>query len=115
MSKLSFRPRKSFEKHLRFLAKIDPSIVDEAKAAIEILLEGEKLPPFFHDHKLKRKLTGYNEFHLRDTPKGQQPSEINDVVIIYKIKHKELILVAVDIGSHIKMFGGTNQKRKYKK
>lgn len=115
MVKLNFRPRKSFEKHLRYLGKLDPTIVDEVRAAIEILLEGEKLPEDFQDHDLERKLAGYSEFHVRDTPKGQQPTEINDIVIIYKIEFQDLVLVAVDIGSHVKMFGSANTKSKYRK
>ena len=114
MARLNFRPRKTFEKHLRRLGRLDPTIVDEVRAAIDILLEGEELPKDFKDHNLERRLSNYNEFHVRDTPKGEQPTEINDVVVIYKIEFNDLILVAVDVGSHTAMFGDSH-KRKYHK
>ncbi|MBP2057414.1 mRNA interferase YafQ [Lactobacillus colini] len=109
------KPRKSFTEHLRYLSKLDPTIVDEVKDAIDILLNGETLPDEFQDHDSVRKLSGYSKFHLRDTPKGERPPETNNVVIIYKIEFQDLILVAVDIGSHLKMFSHENQKKKYRK
>lgn len=114
MVRLNFRPRKTFERHLRYLGKLDPTIVDEVRAAIDILLEGEELPEDFGDHGLKRKLSNYHEFHVRDTPKGEKPTEINDVVVIYKIEFNDLVLVAVDVGSHTAMFSDSH-KTKYRK
>lgn len=52
------------------------------------------------------------EFHLRDTPKGQQPTEINDIVVIYKVNNQDLVLVAVNIGSHKKLFHGRYHKKR---
>ncbi|MFC0294552.1 type II toxin-antitoxin system mRNA interferase toxin, RelE/StbE family [Lactobacillus rodentium] len=57
----------------------------------------------FHDHELIGNYAGYREFHLRDTPKGYHPSEINNILVIYKINNQDLVLVAVDIGSHKKV------------
>lgn len=99
-----FRPRKSFEHNLTRLAQLDPTIVDEVKEAINILLSGDSLPKGFNDHQLKGNLVSYNEFHLRDTPEGQEPTETNDVLVVYKIENQDLILVAVNIGSHSKLF-----------
>ncbi|MCI2031491.1 type II toxin-antitoxin system YafQ family toxin [Limosilactobacillus sp.] len=107
-----FRPRKSFEHNLTRLAQLDPTIVDEAKEAINILLNGDSLPKEFNDHHLKGNLANYNEFHLRDTPKGQEPTEINDVLVIYKIEKQDLVLVAVSIGSHSKLFQGRYRKNR---
>lgn len=101
-----YRPRKSFERSLTYLAQLDPTIVDETKAAILILLAGDSLPNDFQDHGLEGSYTGYREFHLRDTSKGQQPNEINDILIIYKIDDQDLIFIAVNIGSHNKLFHG---------
>jgi mRNA interferase YafQ len=83
--KLRFKPRKTFDVDLKHLATIDHQIVDEVRAAIEILLTGRALPAEFGDHQLQRRLAGYHEFQLRDTSKGQQPSERNGVVVIYAI------------------------------
>lgn len=99
-----FRPRKSFERNLAHLAQLDQAIVDEAKDAINILLNGDTLPNEFNDHQLKGNLSNYREFHFRNTPKGQKPTETNDVLIIYKIEDQNLVLVAVNIGSHTKLF-----------
>lgn len=101
-----FRPRKSFERSLSDLGKLDSTIIDEVKDAILILLNGDQLPKEFHDHPLKGNLANYRDFHVRDTPKGKQPTETNDVVVIYRIEDQDLVLVAVDIGSHRMLFAG---------
>jgi mRNA interferase YafQ len=107
-----FKPRKTFERSLAHLGQLDPLIVDEVRDAIQILLSGDQLPQEFHDHKLTGSLANYRDFHLRDTPRGQAASEINDVVVVYKIENQDLILVAVDIGSHAKLFQGRFHKPK---
>ncbi len=107
-----FKPRKSFEHNLSKLAQLDFTIVDEAKDAINILLNGDPLPKEFNDHQLVGNLANYREFHLRDTPRGQHPTETNDVLVIYKIENQDLVLVAINIGSHSKLFQG--RYRKYK-
>lgn len=110
--KYNFRPRATFERGLRYLGKLDPTIIDEVQEAIQILLNGDQLDDIYQDHELKRKYTGYREFHLRDTPKGKQPNDINDVLVVYKIKDQDLVLIAVDIGSHKKLFNGRYRKKK---
>lgn len=62
--------------------------------------------------KLEGNYTGYREFHLRDTPKGQQPTETNDIVVIYKVNNQDLVLVAVNLGSHKKLFHGRYHKKR---
>jgi len=47
-----YKPRKSFERNLAYLAQLDVTIIDEVKDAIFILLDGDILPNDFHDHKL---------------------------------------------------------------
>ena len=107
-----YKPRKSFERNLAYLAQLDVTIIDEVKDAISILLDGDILPDDFHDHELEGNYTGYREFHLRDTPKGQQPTETNDIVVIYKVNNQDLVLVAVNIGSHKKLFHGRYHKKR---
>ena len=85
MKPLRFKPRSTFTADLKRLATIDKTIVSEVREAIEILLEGDSLPDDFQDHPLTRKLSGYREFHLRDTPKGKAPNESNDVLVVYRI------------------------------
>ncbi|EDX42592.1 addiction module toxin, RelE/StbE family protein [Limosilactobacillus reuteri] len=95
MSYYSFRPRKTFNADLARLGKLDPSIIDDIHEAIDILLNGDALPKEYRDHNLQRKYAGYREFHVRDTPKGAKPTKTNDVLVIYKIDHQDLVLVAV--------------------
>lgn len=108
-----FKPRKSFERNLTDLGQLDPTIIDETKDAIQILLVGDSLPKEFRDHQLEGNLANYRGFHLRDTPKGQTPTETNDIVVIYKIEDQDLVLVAVDIGSHKKMFANRYHRPKH--
>ncbi|WP_251576288.1 type II toxin-antitoxin system YafQ family toxin [Limosilactobacillus agrestimuris] len=112
MPKYSFRPRKTFNNDLNYLGKIDPSIIDDIREPIEILLNGDELPEEYNDHNLKRKYAGYREFHVRDTPKGGTPSETNDVLVIYKKDVQDLILVAVRTGSHSKLFNNSYRKNR---
>lgn len=84
-------------------------------AAIEILREDHQLPDEFDDHPLSRQLEGYRDFHVRDTPKGNLPSESNDVVVVYRIDENKLTIVAINIGSHSTLFGGNKSSKKYRK
>ncbi len=82
MAKLKFRLRVTFNADLKRLGRLDPTIVDEVRAAIEMLLETGMLPDEYGDHSLQRRLAGYREFHVCDTPQGELPSDINDVLVI---------------------------------
>lgn len=113
MSKLRFRPRATFNADLKRLGRIDPKIIDEIKYAIDEILETGALPKEYADHSLKRRLSGYREFHVRDTPKGEQPSDINDVIVIWYIEHNDLVVVGVRAGSHNRLFANQNSSRKY--
>ncbi len=113
MTKLSFKPRSTFTADLKRLSKLDPSIITEVREAIDILLEGDKLPNEFNDHELKRNLSGYHEFHLRDTPNGKQPTAINDVLVVYDIDEDDLILIGIRVGSHQQLFDN-KQSMKYR-
>ncbi|MCH3989654.1 MAG: type II toxin-antitoxin system YafQ family toxin [Lactobacillus sp.] len=100
MAKLRFRPRATFNADLKRLGRLDPSIIDEVKDAIDEILETGKLSPEYNGHPLKRRLSGYREFHVRDTPKGQKPDDTNDVLVVWYIEHNELVAVGVRVGSH---------------
>lgn len=76
------------------MGQLDPSIIDNI-AAIDILRNDDELPEEYNDHELERNYTGYNEFHVRDTPKGFTPTGMNDVVVIYKKDNQDLILIGV--------------------
>ncbi|MBZ2202284.1 MULTISPECIES: type II toxin-antitoxin system YafQ family toxin [Lactobacillaceae] len=115
MKKLRFKPRATFNADLKRLASLDKSIIDEVRAAIDMLLEQQQLPSEFDNHELNRRLAGYNEFHLRDTPEGKEPNEINDVLVVYRIDEDELVLIGIRIGSHERLFPGQNRSKSYRK
>ena len=115
MKKLKFKPRATFNADLKRLASLDKTIVDEVRAAIDLLLEWQQLPAEFDDHELQRQMTGYKEFHLRDTPKNKKPNDINDVLVVYTIDQKELVLIGIRMGSHDRLFPGQNQSKDYRK
>lgn len=115
MAKLKFRPRETFNVDLRRLGRLDPTIVDEVRAAIEMLLETGTLPDEYGDHSLQRRLAGYREFHVRDTPQGEIPSDINDVLVIWYRERNNLVAVGVQIGSHERLFPNQNSSKKYRK
>lgn len=115
MTRLKFKPRKTFLTDLKRLALLDTTIVPEVRAAIDLLLESQTLPAEFDDHELTRRMTGYREFHLRDTPNGTRPSESNDVLIVYAVDATDLILVGIRAGSHQRLFGNQNSAKRYRK
>lgn len=115
MKKLKFKPRATFNADLKRLASLDKTIVDEVRAAIDLLLEQQQLPSEFDDHELRWQMTGYKEFHLRDTPKSKMPNDINDVLVVYMIDQKELVLIGIRMESHDRLFPGQNQSKNYRK
>lgn len=115
MKRLRFKPRATFNADLSRLAILDETIVDEVHAAVDLLLEQGRLPPEFDDHKLHRRFSGYNEFHLRDTPNGKKPSDVNDVLVVYRIDEDELVLIGIRAGSHKRLFSGGKRSKKYRK
>ncbi|EAD4604109.1 hypothetical protein AD66_15165 [Listeria monocytogenes] len=60
-------------------------------------------------------MSGYNEFHLRDTPKNKISSETNDVLVVYTIDKNELVLIGIRVGSHDRLFPGQNSAKRYRK
>ena len=57
MKKLRFKPRATFNADLKRLASLDKSIIDEVRAAIDLLLEQQQLPSEFEDHELNRRMS----------------------------------------------------------
>jgi mRNA interferase YafQ len=115
MAKLQFRPRATFNADLRRLGRLDSTIIDDVRAAIDELLENGSLTKEYGDHPLKRRLAGYREFHVRDTPHGKQPNDTNDVLVIWYKERNELIAVGVRVGSHDRLFPNQNSSKKYHK
>lgn len=83
------RFQKSFKKIIRS-GKIERK---EIESIINILASGNKLAPKYQDHLLHGSLYGFHECHIKP-----------DLLLIYYIKNKELVLVLFDIGSHSELF-----------
>lgn len=60
---------------------------------IELLINKESLPAKYKNHKLQGEYDGAMERHLQ-----------NDILLIYYYKDEELVLYAVNIGSHSELF-----------
>ena len=86
-------PSREYKKSLKKLAKNTPNAVREVEIIINALKKGLLLPVKYQDHKLRGDFEGYRECHLRP-----------DILLVYQIKDKELILVLIDIGSHAYLF-----------
>ncbi|RHW54274.1 type II toxin-antitoxin system YafQ family toxin [Lactobacillus bombicola] len=115
MTRLQFRPRATFKADLKQLGRLDPTIIDDVRVAIDELLENGTLSDEYGDHPLKRRLSGYRELHVRDTPRKKQPNDINDVLVIWYVERNELIAVGVRVGAHDRLFSNQNSLKKYHK
>ena len=69
-------------------------LLDYAIARVQLMMRAV-LPDDFQDHPLTRKMSGYREFHFRNTPKGNEPNESSDVLVVYRIDEVALILIGI--------------------
>ncbi|MCL5017308.1 MAG: type II toxin-antitoxin system YafQ family toxin [Patescibacteria group bacterium] len=63
-------------------------------SVIDKIASGSSLDKKYKDHSLSGEFSGYRECHI-----------FNDLLLIYKIDKKAVILVLIDIGSHSQLFG----------
>ena len=87
---------KYFEKSYSKLKRsgIKEKLILDIEVTIETLKMGDSLELSYRDHKLHGDYEGYRECHIRP-----------DLLLIYQIKEKQLVLVLLDIGSHSYLFG----------
>lgn len=104
MKRRELRYEDDYKRDLKFLSKIDRTIITDVKDAVAILLNYEPLPDEYNDHPLHRLYSGYNDFHVRDPEKGEKPTDKNDVVVIYKLQNGGKKLLLVRVGSHPRLF-----------
>jgi mRNA interferase YafQ len=84
---------KAYEKSIKKLVKSGAVKQYEVNIVINLLLNKKELLPKYRDHKLRGEYEGYRECHVRP-----------DILLVYKIEKKELVLVLIDIGSHSYLF-----------
>jgi mRNA interferase YafQ len=89
------RKTKSFEKSFRKIRNsgIKESIFKDLGFVVDLLAGGKNLPVSYRDHNLNGELSDCKECHIK-----------GDLLLVYKIKKEELILVLIDIGSHSQLF-----------
>ena len=87
---------REFEKSFKRLERsgLSPRIREELADIIDCLASGEALGSEYKDHKLNGEYEDYRECHIR-----------GDLLLLYQIRKKELVLLLVDIGSHSYLFG----------
>ena len=75
------------------MQKKDGINIDIVYNVVDILSRGEILPEKYKNHPLKGKLKGFYDCHV-----------LPDLVLVYKIERKKLILLLFDIGTHSNLF-----------
>lgn len=92
----SIKRTKGFEKSLKKIRRAGLTKKNEEvlAAVIDALAGGKTLDRKYKDHQLKGEHKAYRECHV-----------LNDVVLMYMIEKRELVLVLIDIGSHSRLFG----------
>ncbi|MDD4901503.1 MAG: type II toxin-antitoxin system YafQ family toxin [Patescibacteria group bacterium] len=91
---LTAKYSRHFKKDFRAAVKADPSVTNELRAILDILLSGRSLPPPYRPHKLFGEFSECSECHLRP-----------DLLLVYKINKDELWLFLLRLGSHSRIFG----------
>ena len=89
---LSVIESKKYQKSFRLYTRHKSFSVAKLEKIITLIQKQIPLDPVYRDHKLKGKLEGMRECHIYP-----------NVLLIYKILEKELMLLLVDIGSHPKL------------
>ncbi len=86
---------KVFQKAFLKLVKsgLKKNVQKEIEKSVNKLLSGEKLGAEHRDHKLHGEYEGFRECHIQ-----------GDLLLVYKIEKKELVLLLINIGSHSYLF-----------
>lgn len=86
---------KKFQKSLAELVKggLKKSTQVQIIETIDLLATGVKLPSSYRVHRLHGEFAEYHECHVQ-----------GDLLLMYQIINKELILLMVNIGSHNDLF-----------
>ena len=82
-----------FKKEFKKIAKQNPAITNELKIVLDLLIQGKVLGKKYSNHKLRGEFIKCYECHVRP-----------DVLMIYKIKKRQLIILLLRIGSHSDLF-----------
>lgn len=89
---LSVIKSKKYQKSLKIYLRHKSFSIEKLEKIIMLIRKQTPLDPAQRDHRLKGKLESMRECHIYP-----------NVLLIYKISEKELVLLLVDIGSHPKL------------
>lgn len=86
---------KDFEKSFSKIKRsgVKKNVLDEIALVINILACNETLDAKYRDHKLQGDYAGYRECHIRA-----------DLLLVYEVREKSLVLVLIDVGTHTYLF-----------
>ena len=84
---------KRYNKSIKKLVKNGVVKLLDVDVVINFIINAKLLPIKYHDHKLNGKYEGFRECHIQ-----------GNLLLVYKIEKKELILVLIDIGTHSYLF-----------
>ncbi len=86
---------KYFEKSFSKLKRsgIKGKVLNDIENVIDALKNGELLDKKYRDHRLHGDYIGYRECHIKA-----------DLLLVYQIQEKQLVLVLLDIGTHSSLF-----------
>ena len=84
---------KKFKKSMKKIVRSGRAKRREVESCIEMLASGKKLSVKYQDHQLSGEYKGFRECHIKP-----------DLLLIYKIEKKILILILADVGSHSDLF-----------
>ena len=84
---------KKFKKSVRKIVHSGFIKRKEIESVIDTIANGDKLNEKYQDHALAGEYLGYRECHIRP-----------DILLIYKIEKKIMILILTNIGSHNELF-----------
>ena len=89
------QPTKNYERSYRKLLRSGArgKVLDDIALVIDMLACGETLEAKYRDHKLQGDYGGYRECHIRA-----------DLLLVYQIRDKQIVLVLMDSGSHSYLF-----------
>ncbi len=90
------KPTKRFNRSFSKLKRsgVKDNVFDDLACVVNTLVKGDVLGVEYRDHKLRGDYEGYRECHIKA-----------DLLLVYQIQDKQLILVLLDIGTHSYLFG----------
>jgi len=86
-------PSKKYKKSLKKVLQSGKIKITKIDAVVDIISSEQKIPVSYQDHALAGEYMGYRECHIRP-----------EILLLYKIEKKVLVLILTDIGSHSDLF-----------